>query len=566
MTGAQFGTFILALLVVAIVAAIVVWLMHWLYLRSSKERAFVRTGLGGQRVVLDGGAFVLPIVHDVIPVNMNTLRLEVARGRDKALITKDRMRVDVVAEFYVRVAAEASAVAAAAQTLGQRTLAPEQLKELVEGKFVDALRTAAAEMTMEELHEKRGEYVKRVREAVAGDLTKNGLELESASLTQLDQTAMEYFNPSNAFDAEGLTRLTEQIERRKKQRNDVEQDTLVAIRNKNLEAEKLSLEIERDGEYARLSQQREVEVARARQRAELATERAQREQDAESVQISARQAIEQARIRSEQSLEEERIAKEKALQQAEIDRRQAMDLAEQQRAIAVALESKHQSEAQAAADQARAAAVAAEEKVFTTREVEVAERRKAIDLISAAQAAEREALRLTRAAEAEKSASADRGAAIRAQAEADADADKIRSLAIRVRSEVEAEALRLLNEAHNVLSPEARASALRLRLVDKAEGIIRESVKPMERIEGIKILQVDGLHGGGGGGGGIAAQPNANFADGVVNSALRFRAQAPIVDQLLREIGIDGADINRLVGGAAGGAAALPPADAPKKP
>ena len=41
---------------------------------------------------------------------------------------------------------------------------PETLKELVEGKFVDALRTVAAEMTMEEMHEKRGDYVKRVRE------------------------------------------------------------------------------------------------------------------------------------------------------------------------------------------------------------------------------------------------------------------------------------------------------------------------------------------------------------------------------------------------------------------
>jgi uncharacterized membrane protein YqiK len=101
----------------------------------------VRTGLGGQKVVLDGGAFVLPIVHDVIPVNMNTLRLEVIRGRDKALITKDRMRVDVIAEFYVRVAANPDAVAAAAQTLGLRTMEPDQLKELIEGKFVDALRT-----------------------------------------------------------------------------------------------------------------------------------------------------------------------------------------------------------------------------------------------------------------------------------------------------------------------------------------------------------------------------------------------------------------------------------------
>ncbi len=104
MSGAQFGSFILGLIVVAIVVAIAVWLLHWLYLRSSKERSFVRTGLGGQKVVLGGGAFVLPIVHDVIPVNMNTLRLEVSRGRDKALITKDRMRVDVIAEFYVRVA------------------------------------------------------------------------------------------------------------------------------------------------------------------------------------------------------------------------------------------------------------------------------------------------------------------------------------------------------------------------------------------------------------------------------------------------------------------------------
>jgi uncharacterized membrane protein YqiK len=559
MTGSQFGTFILGLIVAAIVVAIFVWLLHWLYLRSSKERAFVRTGLGGQKVVLDGGAFVLPIVHDVIPVNMNTLRLEVSRGRDKALITKDRMRVDVIAEFYVRVAAMPDAVAAAAQTLGLRTLEPEQLKELVEGKFIDALRTAAAEMTMEELHEKRGNYVRRVRESVAEDLTKNGLELEAASLTQLDQTAMEYFNPSNAFDAEGLTRLTEQIEHRKKQRNDVEQDTLIAIRNKNLEAEKFSLNIDRESEYARLSQQREVEIARARQRAELVTERAQREQDAEGAQITAKQAIEAARIRSDQSLEQERISKERAVQAAEIERRQALELAEQQRAIAVARESKNQSEAQAAADEARASAVSAEEKVFTAREVEMAERRKAIELIGAAQTAEREALRLTSAARAEKSASADRGAAVRAQAEADADADKIKAMASRVRAEIEAEALRLMNEAHNTLSPEARASALRLKLVEKAEAIIRESVRPLERIEGIKILQVDGLTGGHNGSGGDVNGSGGGFADGVVNSALRFRAQAPIVDQLLREIGLEGGDIHRLVGGASGGQAALPP-------
>ena len=106
-------------------------------------------------------------------------------------------------------------------------------------------------------------------------------------------------------------------------------------------------------------------------------------------------------------------------------------------------------------------------------------------------------------------------------------------------------------------------SALRLKLVEKAEGIIRESVRPMERIEGIKILHVDGL-GGSGGGSGDGMNGGGNFADGVVNSALRFRAQAPLVDQLLREIGIEGGDIQRLVGGVSGAQAALPPA-APKE-
>jgi uncharacterized membrane protein YqiK len=544
MSGNDFGAFILGLIVLAIVVAIIVWLFHWLYLRSSKERSFVRTGMGGQKVVLGGGAFVLPIVHDVIPVNMNTLRLEVVRGRDKALITKDRMRVDVMAEFYVRVAATPESVAAAAQTLGLRTLEPQQLKELVEGKFVDALRTAAAEMTMEELHEQRGAYVRRVREAVAEDLTKNGLELEAASLTQLDQTSMEYFNPSNAFDAEGLTRLTEQIEHRKKQRNDVEQDTLIAIRNKNLEAEKLSLTIDREAEFARLSQQREVEVARARQQADLSSERAQRQQDSESAQIAAKLAIEAARIRSEQSIEQERIGKEKALQAAEIERRQALELAEQQRSVAVAKESKNVSEAQAAADLARAQAVAAEEKVFTARDVETAERKKRVELIQAAQAAEREALRLTSAAKAEKDASADRGAAIKAQAEADADAEKTKASAQKVRMQIEAEGLRQINEAHNILSTDARASTLRLKLVDKAEGIIRESVKPMERIDGIKIMHVNGLAGGGNGNGGVMA--SGGFADDVTNAALRFRAQAPIVDELLKEIGLEGGNINKL--------------------
>jgi uncharacterized membrane protein YqiK len=99
-----------------------------LYRRASAEQAFVRTGLGGQKVVMSGGAIVMPIFHEIIPINMNTLKLEVSRSTVDSLITKDRMRVDVVVAFFVRVKPSIEGIATAAQTLGQRTLSPEDLR------------------------------------------------------------------------------------------------------------------------------------------------------------------------------------------------------------------------------------------------------------------------------------------------------------------------------------------------------------------------------------------------------------------------------------------------------
>ena len=60
------GADIIAIIVLlAIVVAVVVYLLHWLYRHSSKDLSFVRTGWGGEKVVMGGGAFVLPIIHDV---------------------------------------------------------------------------------------------------------------------------------------------------------------------------------------------------------------------------------------------------------------------------------------------------------------------------------------------------------------------------------------------------------------------------------------------------------------------------------------------------------------------
>lgn len=181
---------------------------------------------------MSGGAIVMPIFHEIIPINMNTLKLEVSRSTIDSLITKDRMRVDVVVAFFVRVKPSVEGIATAAQTLGQRTLSPEDLRMLVEDKFVDALRATAAQMTMHELQDTRENFVQGCKIQWQKTCRKRS-ELESVSLTNFNQTSKEHFNPNNAFDAEGLTKLTQETERRRRERNEVEQDVEVAVREKS---------------------------------------------------------------------------------------------------------------------------------------------------------------------------------------------------------------------------------------------------------------------------------------------------------------------------------------------
>ncbi len=660
MTGVDIIT---AILLAGIVIAVVVYLLYWLYQRSSKEVSFVRTGFGGEKVVLSGGALVLPIIHNITLVGMKTLRLEVRRGGERALITKDRMRVEVGAEFYMRVRPDRESVAQAAQSLGNRTMDAEHLKELVQGRFVDALSAVAAQMTMDEMQEERGRYVKSVKDLVENALTQNGLELEAVSLTGLDQADIGMFNPQNAFDAEGLTRLTEQIESRRKRRNDIEQDTAIQIRNKNLETEKLTLEIDRESQYARLAQEQEVAVRRAQQRteiakdqaerdreaeeartraqeeiekarifqqkaveaeaslretrlteeiearrrhrnevekdtavqiwqkdleaerqhldiekeaeflrleqardiafrraqqqAEIAREKAERERDAEEAEIRAREEIEKTRISQEKVLDSERILREQETDRLEIQRRRILAIEEKERAIAIAQKAREELQVQTTVEQARAKETEAAEQVTSVRETEIAERKKKIELVLTALQAEREALLLKTIAAAEKTAAEDR-----------AEADRFASLAAKLRYEVDAEGKRQLNDAENMRSDASRRSALRMKLVEHLEGIIREAVKPMESIDDIKILQVEGLPGlsgtypingtggddsssdlgGGGAPGGEGGRPRGGgtLADNIVSSALRYRAQAPFVDNLLKEIGMSPNEITHL--------------------
>lgn len=516
-----------------------------LYKRTTKEIAFVRTGLGGQKVVMDGGAIVLPVFHERVLVNMNTLKLEVGRRAKDSLITKDRMRVDVTVAFFVRVQQTQEAVSTAAQTLGGRTLSPEELKALVEDKFVDALRATAATMSIQELQDKRRDFVQAVQNAVAEDLEKNGLELESVSLTSLDQTDKQFFNPNNAFDAEGLTRLTEQTEARRKQRNDVEQDTEVQVRQKNLEATRQKLSIDQEQEFATLAQQREIETARAAQAALIATQQAERDREAQAARIEAERQVGQKRIEAEREIKSAEIDKTLVVQTREIElerqtemqraeQRRLVEMARQEAQIAIANKSREQSQADAAAHLARAESAKAEEAIVTARQVAGAERDKSIQLIEAAKEAEQQAIAVRVSAEAEKEAARDRAEAITVEAHARQAA----ALA-------EAEGRRALNAALNTLSAAQIDLQLRSQLLQQLPTIVEQAVRPMEKIDSIRIFHVNGLPGtssttpgAGAGTNGHALNGHGTFPEQVMNSALQYQLAKPIVDAVMKDAGL----------------------------
>ncbi|MCH1928735.1 flotillin family protein [Shewanella sp. A25] len=551
--AANSGNFVLLIAGIVLIALIVIGLIFAkLYKRATKEMAFVRTGFGGEKIIKDGGAIVLPVLHETISVNMNTLRIEVEKTQKDALITKDRMRVDVKADFYLRVAPNAEGISMAAQTLGTRTTRVEELKKLMESKFVDVLRAVAAEMSMTEMHEQRADFVQRVQNNVANDLEKNGLELESVSLTGFDQTDLLFFNENNAFDAEGRARLAKIIEEKRKETNDIQQENRIKIEQRNLEAEKVSLEIEKAEEEARLIQQQSLEFKRAEQKAEIIKQKENKAREEREAEIAKERAIETAEIEKTKDIETREIEKRKSIEQARIQQQRDIEVAEQEKHIAVAAKSEEESAARARAAEAEKTKVEKEEAVITVRQVAEANRRKEIEVIDARKEAEREAVGVTVQAEAEKRAAEDRSSAILIEARASADAKKLQAEADEKVYAVEAAGKQALYEAENVLRDEQIALQKSLAILKALPEIVAQAVKPLENIEGIKILQGYGAGSQFASGADGASVSQGGIAEQVTSAALNYRANAPVVDAMLRELGLvqgDSGTLNDLLNG-----------------
>ncbi|MBX3539196.1 MAG: flotillin family protein [Chelatococcus sp.] len=550
----------LSIIAGVIVTAIVVIgiIMTSLYTRATRDKAYVRTGLGGKKVVLDGGSVILPIFHSYSWVSLSTLRLEVKRAENESLITKDRMRADITAEFYVRVKPDSENIALAAQTLGDRTNDADALKTLVEAKFVDGLRSVAATMSLRDLQEQRAEFVKSVQAAVAHDLQSNGLELESVSLTRLDQTDIKHFNPNNSFDAEGLTALTKITEERKRERNQIVRDNEVEIATKDREASLRRLTIEREQRDAELTQERDIANKTAETRAEAAKAEQLARLNEETARLDAERGIAERESEARQARESARIEAERGIAEREAEARKITETARIDAAIMVARKIEEEQAARARADEAKAAAITAEEQVATAREVEIAERAKRIAVIDARKAAEQEATAITVKAEAERQAAENLAAATKIEAEAEAEAAKIRATGVIELGEAEARAERARNEARNALAPSIIEFELAKARVDIVPQALEQAMKPIEKISDIRIFSAGGLAGALGGAG---TEQAGNPVGDLSSQLLSFTAQKPILDEILAQAGFKGADPTQAllaasIGGSAGASTA----------
>lgn len=495
------------------------WLLQRFYAKASRETALVRTGLGGQRVVLDGGCLALPILHQIQRVNMAALSFRMHRAGADALLTGDRLRADLDMEFELRVNPSREGVAAAAQSLGSRIArGGEGVEELFAGTLIGAMQNAAAARTLDQIHLDRRAFAAEVAAEVADYAEKLGLSLITTSLVSVDQADFGRLNENNAFNAEGMRKLASLVAEQRKERVRIEAEADLVVRETQL-----------------AQHQRRLDIARAEREAEIAQREHLRRLEAEAESTSrirsatAEQAAEQAQIAKEQELKAARIASDEALRSREMVAIQALEEAKLTQEAALARKRAETAEARAAEETARAQVLLAAESVQTQKERASAEREREISLLRQQREQQVQAART----EAET-------ADLRARAKADAEVSDARAAAEKARMLAEAEGRAALIAAENGLDPAVIAMRLEERRLDRLPEIMTQMMKPVEKIESIRINHIGGLGGGGGGanGGGTAGGADGAFGT-AMEQILGMAVRLPAMKQMGAEIGLD---------------------------
>ncbi|MBE7556446.1 MAG: hypothetical protein HS126_35800 [Anaerolineales bacterium] len=518
------GTFLL--IAVGVAFAFIVLLVFFAliaksYVKAPANRAFVRTGRGAQpKVVMNGGAFVFGLVHEITWVDLGTMAIEIERTEQNALLTRDPQYADIRAIFYIKVNPTIEGIVDAARTIGGKAVDAMAVKQLVDAKLDGALRDVAATFTLMSLHQERDNFIQKVQERVKEDLEQNGLVLESVSILTLKAARQGSFGTDDVFGAQVARANADVIQTAQRERNDIERKTEIEVKQRDTSTSKEKLTLEQDLAFANATQQREVQ---ARQAAEKSTAEKfiyEQELAAEQARIAKERAIKLSEIEMEQTLLVQSERKNQEYQSAEITRNQAIEVAEQTKQISVLKEQQKREAAEKERLMVAAQREQAAQDVKTVEETAQAKRLAQIQVIEAERDAQKamidrknaveiEALKRIREAEAQAAAlkeiaqaefeAAQKQAETkRTQAQAESDAEKMRADAERARTSAaglaEAEVLRAKAEAAQ-LQGMAEAEVIRAKadaMRAEAEVIRAKGLAEAEAVKAKGLAEAEG--------------------------------------------------------------------------
>ena len=538
-----------------------IWIYTRFYVIAPNNEALVRTGgifKKSKLVILNGGCVVIPGFHEVTRVPLREISIDVVRSGNLAVRTQDYLRANMRVTFYVCIAQEEKDILSAAARLSkQGKISENDIKDAIEKRADDAIRAAAKKKRIAEIDSDKLGFAEAVLNLIQQDLKKVGLTLNNIAISEIEES--DTYDENNFFDAQGVRLRTETIQRSIQQKREVELETQVAIEQRELEAEKQTLEIAKQKEDASLTQQKDIEFFRAQQQREI-----QETKDKEAAKI------EKNKILQEQAIEEEKIQKQLIIQQkqitanieleeqnkqlkvaqtlqkqeaevAEITRQKMIQasqlqaqaevavseqksrIAQQQAAIAIAQKERERFESEAEKAQAESA-------VITAQEVEKAEREQRLAVISAEQEAQK--ARISEQNVVEIDVFRRRRQAEIARQAAELEAESIRTLADanKYKMLAEAEAKQALIEAENALNTANRTADLIKEIWPELATQLPDIVKSLAPQPGVlgdaRIYAFPGLNGNNG---------NGTSSTGDINKLLLSTSGLSLINTLLDE-------------------------------
>ena len=311
------------LVLLAILAAFVAMVVR--YRIPKADVALVRTGGSKEKISITGGLWVNTIIHEIKEISLNTMRIEVIREGPEALITYDFNRGDVEVVFYLKVEPSQPDILRAAQALGDKSMTPETVRELIEPKLEGALRSVAAESDIQDLLQKRQEFADKVQSACGEDLeVQNGLTLETVSIIRVDQTPVETLDAENRFDAVGIREITEITAEQEREKERIVQEKEVAIVQIEVDARIQKLEAEQQQAWAESDQQKNIAIYAAEREAETLKFQFEMEQGVQEREYEMKQEVERARITQEQIVQEREIEMNRDIEVARVQQEQVV--------------------------------------------------------------------------------------------------------------------------------------------------------------------------------------------------------------------------------------------------